>query len=189
MNNNGIVGASGLILNEPLLWEKGGKGRRGMSMVAAEVPEAPIAPELCGEGPDFPDLMVAYHLASLFEGFSQLLAPVRQQEAAAGRDVEDALVESPFHLHAGGVEIDPGRTVEIRQIGIILHRPGVGPRRMAKQCPPMLVTGHDRLKRQERLQALRPTGEKFTLISLTSMSVAIGTPQPCDHGPCGMTRM
>ena len=56
MNNNGIVGASGLILNEPLLWEKGGKGRRGMSMVAAEVPEAPIAPELCGEGPDFPDL-------------------------------------------------------------------------------------------------------------------------------------
>ena len=36
---NGIVGASGLILNEPLLWEKGGKGRRGMSMVAAEVPK------------------------------------------------------------------------------------------------------------------------------------------------------
>jgi glycine dehydrogenase subunit 2 len=53
---NGIVGASGLILNEPLLWEKGSKGRRGMSMVAAEVPSAPVDADLCGEGPDFPDL-------------------------------------------------------------------------------------------------------------------------------------
>ncbi|KAB2890991.1 MAG: glycine dehydrogenase subunit 2 [Desulfobulbaceae bacterium] len=53
---NGTVGASGLILNEPLLWEKGRKGRRGMSMVESGVPPAPIDAGLCDEGPDFPDL-------------------------------------------------------------------------------------------------------------------------------------
>lgn len=53
---NGTVGASGLILNEPLLWEKGRKGRRGMSMVDSGVPSAPVDAGLCGEGPDFPDL-------------------------------------------------------------------------------------------------------------------------------------
>jgi len=49
-------GTSGLILNEPLLWEKGKKGRRGMSIAASDVPEAPLDAGLCGEGPDFPDL-------------------------------------------------------------------------------------------------------------------------------------
>ena len=53
---NGTVGASGLILNEPLLWEKGRKGRRGMSMVDSGVASAPVDASLCGEGPDFPDL-------------------------------------------------------------------------------------------------------------------------------------
>lgn len=49
-------GASGLIMNEPLLWEKGKKGRKGMSIPAADVPL--VAPEaaLAGAGPDFPDL-------------------------------------------------------------------------------------------------------------------------------------
>lgn len=51
-----ILGTSGLILNEPLLWEKGKKGRRGMSIVEADVPKAVIDPGICGEGPDFPDL-------------------------------------------------------------------------------------------------------------------------------------
>ena len=53
---NDFLGTSGLILNEPLLWEKGKKGRRGMSMAEADVPAAAIAPDICGEGPDFPDL-------------------------------------------------------------------------------------------------------------------------------------
>jgi glycine dehydrogenase subunit 2 len=53
---NGTVGASGLILNEPLLWEKGSKGRRGMSMVEPGVPSAPVDASLCDDGPDFPDL-------------------------------------------------------------------------------------------------------------------------------------
>jgi glycine dehydrogenase subunit 2 len=53
---NEFLGTSGLILNEPLLWEKGKKGRRGMSMAEADVPAAAIAPDICGEGPDFPDL-------------------------------------------------------------------------------------------------------------------------------------
>ena len=53
---NDFLGTSGLILNEPLLWEKGKKGRRGMSMAEADVPTAAIAPDICGEGPDFPDL-------------------------------------------------------------------------------------------------------------------------------------
>ena len=49
-------GTSGLILNEPLLWEKGKKGRKGMSIPAADVPQALPDPDLCGAGPDFPDL-------------------------------------------------------------------------------------------------------------------------------------
>ncbi len=49
-------GISGLILNEPLLWEKGKKGRNGMSVSDSDVPAAPLAEELVGEGPDFPDL-------------------------------------------------------------------------------------------------------------------------------------
>ncbi len=49
-------GTSGLILNEPLLWEKGKKGRRGMSIPISDVPQAPLASGLGGPGPDFPDL-------------------------------------------------------------------------------------------------------------------------------------
>ncbi|MFV0437199.1 MAG: aminomethyl-transferring glycine dehydrogenase subunit GcvPB [Desulfopila sp.] len=49
-------GASGLIMNEPLLWEKGKKGRKGMSIPAADVELVTPAAELVGAGPDFPDL-------------------------------------------------------------------------------------------------------------------------------------
>ena len=49
-------GASGLILNEPLLWEKGRKGRTGMSLPTPDVEAAPLDPDLMGDGPDFPDL-------------------------------------------------------------------------------------------------------------------------------------
>jgi glycine dehydrogenase subunit 2 len=51
-----LPGTGGLILNEPLLWEKGGKGRRGMSIPVADVPQAALPEELAAEGPDFPDL-------------------------------------------------------------------------------------------------------------------------------------
>ncbi|MCE5282030.1 MAG: aminomethyl-transferring glycine dehydrogenase subunit GcvPB [Deltaproteobacteria bacterium] len=50
------LGTSGLILNEPLLWERGKKGRCGYSMPPGDVPEAPLPAELTGGGPDFPDL-------------------------------------------------------------------------------------------------------------------------------------
>jgi glycine dehydrogenase subunit 2 len=50
------VGARGLILNEPLLWEKGKKGRRGFSMPRRDVDAFPLDQALVGEGPDFPDL-------------------------------------------------------------------------------------------------------------------------------------
>jgi glycine dehydrogenase subunit 2 len=49
-------GVSGLILNEPLLWEKGKKGRRGMSVPVSDVPAAELPERLQGEGPDLPDL-------------------------------------------------------------------------------------------------------------------------------------
>jgi len=49
-------GASGLIMNEPLLWEKGKKGRCGVSIPASDVDAAPLDADLAGEGPDFPDL-------------------------------------------------------------------------------------------------------------------------------------
>ena len=49
-------GASGLILNEPLLWERGKKGRCGFSLPAQDVPERPLPVDLVGDGPDLPDL-------------------------------------------------------------------------------------------------------------------------------------
>ena len=49
-------GRSGLIMDEALLWEKGKKGRNGMSIPDSDVPAAPLAEELLGAGPDFPDL-------------------------------------------------------------------------------------------------------------------------------------
>ncbi|HIP39509.1 MAG TPA: glycine dehydrogenase subunit 2 [Desulfocapsa sulfexigens] len=51
-------GMNGLILDEPLLWEKGKKGRCGFSMVEQDVPEANLdnLENLLGDGPDFPDL-------------------------------------------------------------------------------------------------------------------------------------
>jgi len=50
------LGTTGLILNEPLLWEKGRKGRCGFSLPRRDVESFPLSPELTGEGPDFPDL-------------------------------------------------------------------------------------------------------------------------------------
>jgi len=49
-------GTTGLILNEPLLWEKGKKGRQGFSAPPRDVASSDMAREFIGEGPDFPDL-------------------------------------------------------------------------------------------------------------------------------------
>ncbi|MGB5985789.1 MAG: aminomethyl-transferring glycine dehydrogenase subunit GcvPB, partial [Desulfobacterales bacterium] len=50
------VGTTGLIFNEPLLWEKGAKGRSGFSLPKRDVDPQPLDEALKGEGPDFPDL-------------------------------------------------------------------------------------------------------------------------------------
>jgi glycine dehydrogenase subunit 2 len=50
------LGTTGLILNEPLLWEKGKRGRSGFSLPRRDVAPSPLDAELRGEGPDFPDL-------------------------------------------------------------------------------------------------------------------------------------
>ena len=50
------VGTTGLILNEPLLWERGKKGRSGFSLPRRDVESCPLDGALTGEGPDFPDL-------------------------------------------------------------------------------------------------------------------------------------
>jgi glycine dehydrogenase subunit 2 len=49
-------GSSGLVLNEPLLWEKGRKGRGGFSLPVRDVDPAPLDERLASEGVDFPDL-------------------------------------------------------------------------------------------------------------------------------------
>ncbi|MBI9085851.1 MAG: aminomethyl-transferring glycine dehydrogenase subunit GcvPB [Desulfobacterales bacterium] len=49
-------GTTGLILNEPLLWQRGGKGRSGYCLPAQDVPVRQLDAALCGDGPDFPDL-------------------------------------------------------------------------------------------------------------------------------------
>ncbi len=49
-------GTTGLIFNEPLLWEKGKKGRLGFSAPRRDVASSDLAQEFIGDGPDFPDL-------------------------------------------------------------------------------------------------------------------------------------
>jgi len=51
-----LGGTTGLIFNEPLLWEKGAKGRIGFSLPRRDVDPCPLDDELKGDGPDFPDL-------------------------------------------------------------------------------------------------------------------------------------
>ncbi|MFH1103277.1 MAG: aminomethyl-transferring glycine dehydrogenase subunit GcvPB [Pseudomonadota bacterium] len=51
-----IQGTTGLILNEPLLWEKGRKGRCGFSIPKQDIPSYPLEEALTSGGPDFPDL-------------------------------------------------------------------------------------------------------------------------------------
>ncbi len=50
------LGTTGLILNEPLLWEKGKKGRSGFSLPRRDVEYFEIDKKLIGDPPDFPDL-------------------------------------------------------------------------------------------------------------------------------------
>ena len=50
------LGTTGLVLNEPLLWEKGAPGRNGFSLPARDVDRAPVPDHLLGEAPDLPDL-------------------------------------------------------------------------------------------------------------------------------------
>jgi glycine dehydrogenase subunit 2 len=50
------VAMSGLIFNEPLLWEQGATGRTGFSMPGRDVDPVPLDEALKGDGPDFPDL-------------------------------------------------------------------------------------------------------------------------------------
>jgi len=50
------VGTTGLIFNEPPLWEKGTKGRTGFSLPRRDVDRVPVDGVIKGEGPDFPDL-------------------------------------------------------------------------------------------------------------------------------------
>ena len=49
-------GTTGLILNEPLLMEKGRKGRIAFSLPRRDVEAFPLDESLAGEGPAFPDL-------------------------------------------------------------------------------------------------------------------------------------
>ena len=49
-------GTTGLIMNEPLLWEKGQSGRCAYSLPRQDVAAAVLDKSLTGDGPDFPDL-------------------------------------------------------------------------------------------------------------------------------------
>jgi glycine dehydrogenase subunit 2 len=51
-----FLGARGLVLNEPLLWEKGKKGRVGFSIPSRDVEGSPLPKDLTAGAPDIPDL-------------------------------------------------------------------------------------------------------------------------------------
>ncbi len=50
------LGTTGLILREPLLWERGKEGRCGFSLPRRDVDPAPLDADLLADGPDLPDL-------------------------------------------------------------------------------------------------------------------------------------
>ncbi len=50
------IGASGLILDEPLLWERGRYGRTAVDLPPSGVPSRPLTGPRAGDGPDWPDL-------------------------------------------------------------------------------------------------------------------------------------
>ncbi len=50
------LGTTGLILNEPLLTERGKRGRCGISLPRPDVASYPLDESVAGEGPNFPDL-------------------------------------------------------------------------------------------------------------------------------------
>jgi glycine dehydrogenase subunit 2 len=50
------AGTTGLIFNEPLLWEKGKAGRTAFSLPRRDVKQHPIDEKLKGDGPNLPDL-------------------------------------------------------------------------------------------------------------------------------------
>jgi glycine dehydrogenase subunit 2 len=50
------TGTTGLIFNEPLLWDQGAEGRCGMSIPERDVLMNPLDSELVGEGPEWPNL-------------------------------------------------------------------------------------------------------------------------------------
>jgi glycine dehydrogenase subunit 2 len=50
------LGTTGLVLNEPFLWEKGEKGRCGFSLPRRDVASSPLDEALTSGGPDFPEL-------------------------------------------------------------------------------------------------------------------------------------
>ena len=49
-------GTSGLIFNEPLLWEKSRKGRCAMSLPRPDVEKSPLDADLTGDAPNLPEL-------------------------------------------------------------------------------------------------------------------------------------
>src|SRR4030042_64783 len=51
-----MPGTTGLLINEPLLWKKGRKGRSGFSIPKQDIPSHPLEEALTYGGPDFPDL-------------------------------------------------------------------------------------------------------------------------------------
>ena len=50
------VGTTGLVFDEPLLWEMGAPGRSGFSTPRNDTGDIPLPAELVGEEPDFPEL-------------------------------------------------------------------------------------------------------------------------------------
>lgn len=51
-----LLGTTGLVFNEPLLWEQGKEGREGFSLPRRDVERSTFEDKLKGQGPDFPDL-------------------------------------------------------------------------------------------------------------------------------------
>ena len=49
-------GTSGLIFNEPLLWEKSREGRCAFSLPDTDIKRSPLGPELTGDAPELPQL-------------------------------------------------------------------------------------------------------------------------------------
>jgi glycine dehydrogenase subunit 2 len=195
------LGTTGLILNEPLLWERGKKGRCGFSMPAGDVPASPLPAELTGDGPDFPDLSeieVVRHYTRLSTwnfGVDTGLYPLgsctmkynpKINEQLAGiRGFAAAHPLLPAELSQGALQLLFGLErflAEITGLDVVTLQPAAGAQ--GELTGMLIIHAYHRLRGKQRTKILIPDTAHGT--NPASAALCGYLPVPVPSGPDGI---